>query len=127
MPSRLLPALILAAVVLGGGCERASEQLALDDLSAAERRYVTRYILLERARAVALADPVAGIALLDSLALAWEDTAAAQARADLPTEPGRAAALHDLVRRLLEAEADSLVYAPRADRLDEPLPEPPAE
>jgi hypothetical protein len=115
---------VLVCSGLVAGCGQGETDLSLDDLSAAERQYVTRFVVLERARVVTLADPELGASLLDSLAAAWGDTADAIARAALPAEPARAAALHDLVRRVLEAEADSLIQAPRPDRLSAPLPEP---
>ncbi len=126
-PRRPLLAVILTAVLLlplSTGCGRERGSLQVEDLTAAERRFVTRYVVLERARAIALADPASGTALLDSLRAAWGDSAAAVARADMPARPARAAAVQDLLQRLLEAEADSLVYAPRPDRLDAPLPRP---
>jgi hypothetical protein len=115
-----------ALVPVLGGCEAREPVLDLNDLTPAERRYIDRFVILERARAVALAAPERGEALLDSLAAAWGDSAAAAARTDLPTDPLRAAALQDLLRRILEAEADSLILAPRADRLTAPLPTPAA-
>lgn len=112
------------AVVLTAGCGSESGPLELHQLRPAERLYVERYITLERARAVALAEPALGVALLDSLAAAWGDSAAVEAEAALTGEPRRAARLHGLVQRLLEAEADSLIQAPHPRRLHEPLPDP---
>ncbi|MFO7653288.1 MAG: hypothetical protein R6X25_05630 [Candidatus Krumholzibacteriia bacterium] len=106
------------------GCEPGEPTLDLQDLTPAERRFVTRFVVLERARAVAMADPDRGEALLDSLAAAWGDTAAAVARQSVPADPHRAGALYDLLRRVLEAEQDSLVFSPDPDRLDAPLPRP---
>jgi hypothetical protein len=114
----------LTLLVLSGGCEQAPENLALADLSAAERQFVERYVVLERARAVSLADPTTGVTILDSLASAWSDTADLVAERSLSTDPSRAAAVMDLVSRLLEAEADSLVHAPLPRRLSDPLPRP---
>ena len=127
MPMRPIPTVVLLAVLtllLATGCARERGPLEVADLTAAERRFVTRYVVLERARAVALADPAAGTGLLDSLRAAWGDSAAAVARADMPARPARAAAVQDLLQRLLAAESDSLVHAPRPDRLDAPLPTP---
>ncbi len=97
--------------------------LDLDDLTPAEREFVTRFVVLERARAVALAEPSAGTALLDSLAAAWGDSANALARSQVPARADRAAAVYDLLGRILAAESDSLVHAPLARRLTAPLPQ----
>lgn len=96
--------------------------LDLDDLTAPELEFVTRFVVLERARAVALAAPTVGTALLDSLAAAWGDSANVRARDQVPADPTRAAAVYDLLTRILTAEADSLVQAPVARRLTAPLP-----
>jgi hypothetical protein len=116
--------LVCAILALVTGCQDGGDQLELTDLDAGERQVVERYVLLERARAVALADPPRGVAILDSLAVAWGDSAGREAEAALPTDPDRAEQLHDLLRRLLEAERDSLVYAPEPRRLTAPLPAP---
>jgi len=118
-----LTALALAVVA---GCTGDDERLSLADLSAAEQRYVTRFVVLERARAVALADPERGAALLDSLAAAWGDSAGAHALDGLSEDPRRAAALHDLLARILTADLDSLVHAPVERRLTAPVPDPDA-
>jgi hypothetical protein len=97
--------------------------LDLDDLTPAEREFVTRFVVLERARAVALAEPVIGTALLDSLAAAWGDSANAVARHQVPSRADRAAAVYDLLGRILAAESDSLIHAPLARRLTAPLPQ----
>ncbi|MEZ4387520.1 MAG: hypothetical protein R3D98_08060 [Candidatus Krumholzibacteriia bacterium] len=114
----LFTILMLAAA----GCDRGSDTLTVADLTANESRYVQRFMVLERARALALADPDQGEAALDSLAAAWGDSAAVEAGRLLPTEPRRAQLVDDLLRRLLEAESDSLTHAPRRDRLAAPLP-----
>ena len=120
MPTRqILPLLVILV-----GCQADPAQFTVDDLSSAERQVVTQYIVLERARVIALADPESGVAILDSLAAAWGDSAAVVAQSKLSIEPARAALVHDLIQRLLEAETDSLVHAPYARRLGEPLPEP---
>jgi hypothetical protein len=113
----------LALAAGGAGCESAGE-LRPDDLEPGELRYVTRVVVLERAKAVALADRAAGDALLDSLAAAWGDSSLAETEAGVPDDPGRAAAVGRLLQRILEAELDSLVLAPRPDRLAQPLPDP---
>jgi len=119
---------ILCPVLLmsGGGCRNDNTRpLRLDDLSPEEHRFVTRFVVLERARAVALVDRETGDALLDSLAAAWGDSALAQARADQPDDTKRQAALQTLVASILDAEEDSLVLAPEARRLGAPLLDPP--
>ncbi|HOX25098.1 MAG TPA: hypothetical protein PLL30_05005 [Candidatus Krumholzibacteria bacterium] len=116
--------LVLFSLLALAGCEREPESLGIDQLTPSELDYVRRYVVLERARAVGLADPALGASLLDSLAAAWGDSADVTARRALPTDPSRAAAVQDLVRRLLEAEADSLVFAPSPRRLAAPLPAP---
>ena len=97
--------------------------LDLDDLPPAEREFVTRFVVLERARAVALAEPAAGTSLLDSLATAWGDSANVVARGQVPPDGARAAAVYDLLGRILVAESDSLLHAPLARRLTAPLPQ----
>jgi hypothetical protein len=114
----------LLAVGLVAGCVRDPGPLDVGALRPAERRYVERYVTLERARAVALADPARGVAILDSLAAAWGDTAERMAAVDLPADPRRAARVQELVGRLLAAETDSLLHAPLPRRLRAPLPQP---
>ena len=116
-------AFVLAGLV---ACHDDPQPLTLDDLSPNETRYVTRFVQLERARAVALADPERGTALLDSLAAVWGDSAAADTRTLLPVGAIRAAAVHDLLARILRTEQDSLILAPLPRRLAEPLPDPAA-
>ncbi len=128
---RRFPALGGAAAVLwllaGAGCgPQGGRPLRLSDLTPAEREYVTRFVTLERARAVALVDRGRGEALLDSLAVGWGDSSLASAQAALPADPRRQAQLHGLLGRILRAEQDSLLDAARPDRLDSPLPDPPA-
>lgn len=113
---------MLLALLLGAGCSKDPGELELGKLRPAERTYIERYITLERARAVTLADPGEGAAILDSLAAAWGDTAALLAETSLPADPYRAARLQELLAKLLAAEFDSLVWAPRPDRLRAPLP-----
>jgi len=113
---------LLTGVILIVGCDRREPKLDLEDLTSAESRFVTHFVVLERARAVALVDPERGEALLDSLAVAWGESTTVRLAAELPTDPLRAAAVHDLLRRVLEAEQDSLLHAPRSDRLEAPLP-----
>jgi hypothetical protein len=113
----------LLAIFLAS-CESKPESLQLDDLNRAEFQYVERFVTLERARAVALVDAPLGSALLDSLATTWGDSALAETRRDLPQEPHRIAAVHDLLLRILDAERDSLVKTPAVARLKAPLPDP---
>lgn len=105
------------------GCDE-PDALGLDDLTVEETLFVTRFIQLERARAVALVDRDAGFFLLDSLGVAWDDTSLARARAAIPEDADRQARLFRLLEGLLLAERDSLLDAPRPDRLSAPLPEP---
>jgi len=98
--------------------------LTFDDLDAGERLYVQRMVTLERAKAVALVDRERGVALLDSLSAAWGDSSLAETIAGLPRDPRRSAAVGRLLTALLKADQDSLVLAPRADRLTAPLPTP---
>ena len=122
MQTRQILTLLGGALAMVAGCQADSDQLAVDDLNPAERQIVTQYVVLERARVIALADPENGVAVLDSLATAWGDSASLTAQEDFPLEPARAALVHDLIRRLLEAEMDSLVHAPYPRRLSAPLP-----
>jgi hypothetical protein len=131
MPVRFSPRTIAAATCLSAalacglaGCERSDRPVDFADLNAAEARYVQRVVVLERAKAFALTDRAAGDALLDSLAGAWGDSALDATARGIPREPQRAAAVAHLIERILDAERDSLVYAPRADRLTAPLPVP---
>ena len=124
-PAAGTAAALLLLAVAGCGPE-GGRPLRLSDLKPAEREYVTRFVVLERARAVALVDRGTGEALLDSLAAAWGDSSLAGARAALPADPRRQALLHGLLGRILRAEQDSLLDAPRPGRLDSPLPDPPA-
>jgi hypothetical protein len=111
----------IVVLTLLASCREAP--LDLDDLTPAEREFVTRYVVLERARAVALAEPTSGTALLDSLAAAWGDSANVVARKQVPPRAARAAAVYDLLGRILVAESDSLAHAPLARRLTAPLPQ----
>lgn len=123
--ARTAAALWLLAVA--GCAPEGGRPLRLSDLTPPERLYVTRFVTLERARAVALVDPGRGEALLDSLAVSWGDSSLAAARAALPADPRRQALLHGLLGRILRAEQDSLLDAPRPGRLGAPLPDPPTD
>ena len=124
MTRRSFSLLLYGTLALLVGCQDRAEYLELKDLDAAERQVVERFVVLERARAVALADPPRGAAILDSLAAAWGDSAAQEAEASLTSEPDRAHLIHDLLRRVLVAEQDSLIHAPEPRRLTAPLPAP---
>ncbi|MBC8424501.1 hypothetical protein H8E07_10290 [bacterium] len=134
-PLRRLPRLGLLALLALAGCRDGNDALRLADLEPAEERYITRFVILERARAVALVDRAAGDALLDSLAASWGDSALVETLAALPDTPRRQAQIHALLEAILTAEEDSLLAAPAARRLHAPLsdpppaplPEPPAE
>ena len=121
-----LAALVPLLLLLGSatGCDGEAEQLRLNDLTPNELDFVTRFLILERARAVALVDPDRGEALLDSLTADWGDTSQAAVSANLPADPLRAAALYELLGRVLVAEQDSLLQAPLPRRLTDPLPDP---
>ena len=121
---RLIPVAVLL-LAAAGGCDQ-GEDLDLADLTPGEFLYVERMVVLERAKAVALSDREQGIALLDSLVAAWGDSALERTIAGLPGEPRRAAAVGRLLTGILLAEQDSLVNAPRPDRLAAPLPPPQA-
>ncbi len=114
-------------LLAGVGCgPDGGRPLQLSDLSRPEHEYLTRFVTLERARSVALIDRGRGEALLDSLAGAWGDSSLVRTQAALPADPRRQALLHGLLGRILRAEQDSLLDAPRPRRLDAPLPDPPA-
>ena len=117
---------LLSAVALGalGGCEKPDTELRLADLTEDEHRYVTRMVILERAKAVALVDRTAGYAVLDSLSAAWGDSALARSLTGVPDEPVRSHQVHGLLARILEAERDSLVGAARPDRVGAPILDP---
>ncbi len=130
IPSLVLNVIVWSVMLLSiSGCrDDVSRPLRLDDLTPAEHRFVTRFVVLERARAVALVDRETGDALLDSLAAAWGDSALAEAQAAQPDDAKRQAALQTLLAVILDAEEDSLVLAPDARRLGAPLTDtPPAE
>lgn len=121
----LLTATLALLWIAATGCNEKPGPLQLADLTPAESRYVTRLVVLERAKAVALVDRTAGSALLDSLAAAWGDSALERTVEGLSTDPHRSNGVHELLVRILNAERDSLVEAPRTDRLSAPLPDPP--
>jgi hypothetical protein len=120
LASLLLPALFL----LPGCSEEDHPALQLKDLTDGELLFVSRIVILERAKAVALIDRPTGEALLDSLAAAWGDSAFSETSRGVPSSPKRVGQVGDLLIRILDAELDSLISAPRPDRLAAPLPNP---
>ena len=115
--------LYLAACLLVLGCGPSAKEISLKDLTPDELQVVERYVILERARTVTMANPPLGVIVLDSLSSAWGDSMDIWAESILPRDPQRAAQIQDLISRILAAEADSLVHAPEVRRLSEPLPE----
>ena len=115
---------LCVALALCAGCEQAVPDLDLDSLNAGERLYFERVVAVERSRSVALVDRERGNALLDSLAAAWGDSIVPDVLAGLAGDPVRSEALHTLLARVVAAEHDSLLWAPGADRLALPLPDP---
>lgn len=124
-PSRRVFILFLVPCLIGTtGCEKNDAPLALADLSGAEYVFVERMVLLERAKAAALLDREAGEALLDSMAAAWGDSSLAFTLAGAPRDPLRSEAVVTLLRRVMEAEQESLLTSSGLDRLEMPLPDP---
>ena len=115
---------LLSANISGWGCSGQENGLRIADLDAEEWEYITRYVTIERAKAVKIVDPESGQALLDSLSIAWGDSSAAETGRLLPERTGRIIAVNRLLLAILAADEDSLVHAPRADRLTAPLPVP---
>ncbi len=115
--------LVLCLPLHGCGRDKPGD-IQLADLNQGEYRYVSRMVVLERAKAVALNDRDTGEALLDSLAIAWGDSALPETAAGVPDDPIRAQLVGRLLGRILEAELDSLLFHPRPDRLAAPLPDP---
>jgi len=93
-------------------------------VSPNEYKYIERMVILERTKAVVFADKETGFALLDSLALAWGDSALERTSELAKNSPLRSAAVGELLSRILKAERDSLLQAPRPDRLSQPLSDP---
>jgi hypothetical protein len=123
----LLSWLLLPLFLGTPGCNNEKTELQLGDLTTAETQYLTRIVILERAKAVALVDRENGSALLDSLATAWGDSSMEKTIAGAPTDPHRSVLVHSLLARILTAERDSLMAAPRSDRLSIPLQDPPPD
>lgn len=108
---RAASVLVLALTLLAaaGGCARRERPLTPRDLTDDESVYVTRVLVLERVRAAIIDDPIRGSVLGDSLAAAWGDSAQPRTLDLAPTDPDRAALVHELLLRLLAAEQDSLL------------------
>ncbi len=121
---RLFILLLLPVLVPVAGCEKNDAPLALSDLSGDEFVYVERMIILERAKTAALLDRETGDALLDSLAVAWGDSSFPLTLVGAPRNPLRSEAVGTLLRRVLEAEQESLLTSNGLDRMNQPLPEP---
>jgi hypothetical protein len=116
----------LMACLLVAGCEKKQSPLVLSDLDEGETDLLTRLIILERAKSLALVDRPAGQALLDSLALAWGDSIAEETVAGAPTNATRAHAVGELFSRIFAAEHDSMLAHDGRRDLTAPLPDPPA-
>jgi len=121
-----LPAVLLlvALAAHATGCADRDRPLSARELSDNESLYVTRIIVLERAKARLLADPRLGAAVGDSLASAWGDSALPRTLELAPDDPDRAARVHELLLRLLASEHDSLLRHDGICPLDAPLPAP---
>ncbi len=129
MPMKKTQHLVRGLLALGllftlVACETPEKPLQLADLSQDEHLYIERLVVLERAKAVAFNDHTLGDVVLDSLALAWGDSAQTETAAMAPQDPLRCAAIHNLMGRILAAEQDSLMEAPFRRRLSAPLPDP---
>ncbi len=115
---------LLIPVLFLGACDQPVEELTLADLTPGEPTYIERLVVLERAKAVAFSDRDLGNTVLDSLSLAWGDSVEAETAALAPVEPRRCEAVHELLKRIILAERDSLVHSPYPRRLAEPLHDP---
>ncbi|MCP4145244.1 MAG: hypothetical protein GY752_08165 [bacterium] len=114
---------VLLILIALSGCQEKSDELSIQDLTESETIVLNRYITLERARSVAIVDSLTGTALLDSLNTAWGDSSLAKTIALLPQQPARLSAFHKLLVSVLDSEQDSLLLAPVAERLLQPLPD----
>lgn len=120
----VLAALLTAFLPAASGCSRGERGLRPDELTRDEAAYVERVLVLERVRASLLVDEARGLAQGDSLAAAWGDSSLPETLALAPTDPGRAALVHELLLRLLAAEQDSLLARGGLRPLDAPWPAP---
>jgi hypothetical protein len=121
-PAAILSGLAFCLVI--SSCDSSDNSLKLEDLTENEYVFIQRMVILERTKAVALIDKETGITLLDSLAVAWGDSALERTREMAENSPLRSAAVGELLSRILEAERDSLIHAPRPDRIGLPLSDP---
>lgn len=121
----LLIFLLPGLAFLVQGCSDEETLLSWQDLTPQEQTFIRRIVVLERAKAVAHIDRDLGDALLDSLSLAWGDSAKVAVRAMVPKDPARSRLVHDFLFRTLTAEKDSLLTAARPDRLGAPIIDPP--
>jgi len=120
---------LLGSLVFGlgvTGCEKKQSPLVLEDLDEGETELLTRLIILERAKSLALVDRPAGQALLDSLAVAWGDSIGEETVAGAPSNATRAHEVGQLYSRVFSAEHDSLLAHDGRRELTAPLPDPPA-
>jgi hypothetical protein len=118
---RLLFLIFPILTLCAAACDEPADSLELSDLSAGELEYVTRYVVIERAKAVHAVDPELGNSLLDSLAMSWGDSNAAEIDRRQAEDLPRRALVNRLLVKVLEAEEDSLLLAGRPDRLTAPL------
>lgn len=116
---------VLAAALVVAGCEEKAPTVELADLTETEHTYLTRLVVLERAKTAALVDRDRGEALLDSLAAAWGDSVVPRTLAGMPRDPTRVRAVGLLFARVMRAEHDSLLAVGGFARLHAPLPDPP--
>ena len=112
---------ISISALLFSGCDQPEKELQLVDLTSAEYTYVQRLVVLERAKAIALHDRDLGNTVLDSLSEAWGDSVEAETAALSPSDPIRSREVHDLLKRVVSAEKDSLMLSPTVLRLSAPL------
>ncbi len=116
--------IFISALILGA-CDRPEKDLMLADLTHEEHAYIERFVILERAKAVALNDRDLGNTILDSLSQAWGDSIESETAALAPVKPLRSKAVHELLKRIIIAEKDSLMQVPLPRRLSLPLSDPP--
>lgn len=119
-----LGSLVAALLLPLAGCSRGERGLRPDELTRDEAAYVDRVLILERVRAALLVDDSRGLSQGDSLASAWGDSALPETIDLAPTDPTRAALVHELLLRLLAAEQDSLLARGGLRPLDAPWPVP---
>ncbi len=116
--------LLLLGMLPAAGCDKNNAPLALADLTGDEYVFVERMVILERAKTAALLDRETGDALLDSLAAAWGDSSLPLTLIGAPRDPVRSEKVAGLLRRVIEAEQESLLTSTGMDRMSRPLPDP---